>query len=119
MPVLKSRTTKNSLICCQVTPTRERVDSIMSHPEFLKQNFEKAGVQRAQPSDGFGMPPKNSFFPFFLAPPEAAREGREVGPSPTPQAKGWLPFAIPLVKGIDVYRTSVRKIRDDSCIFLL
>ncbi len=45
----------------------------MSHPEFLKQKFKKAGVQGAAASwRGLGCP-QNSFY-FFYAPPAAARE---------------------------------------------
>jgi hypothetical protein len=38
------------------------------------------------------------------------RKKKEVGHNPTPQLKGWPPFAIPLVKPLDKHRTSVRKI---------
>jgi hypothetical protein len=90
----------------------------MSHPEFLKQPFEKARVQGAQrPCRDAGYvaikqigPAKSS----FCASPAVTRKSGEVGLCPTPQSKGWLPFAIPLGKPLAAGRTSVRKIRGDS-----
>ena len=60
---------------------------------------------------GCGVSPQK---PLFRVSPEATRGKREAGHSPAPQAKGWPPFAIPLVKPLDVRRTDVRKNRDDS-----
>jgi len=43
----------------------------------------------------------------------AMGEKKFCGDTPRP-GKGRLPFAIPLLKGIEKYRTPVRKIRDNS-----
>src|SRR5437588_1507574 len=95
---------------CQIhTPHKrgEHESSRIFETEIRKS--EGAGSAASLP--GCGVSPQK---PLFRASPQATRGKREAGHSPTPQAKGWLPFAIPLVKALDVYRTSVRKIRDDS-----
>jgi hypothetical protein len=44
---------------------------VMSHPEFLKQKFAKAGSRGRQPPGGVWGVPTYSFY-FFCSPPQAA-----------------------------------------------
>jgi hypothetical protein len=54
---------------------------------IFETNIQKAGVQRALPSDGVRGVPEKLFFPFFLAPPAAAREGKRSGAQPPTPGK--------------------------------
>jgi hypothetical protein len=67
---------------------KKELNNFMSHPEFLKQKFEKAGVQRAELSAGVRGVPEKLFFPFFLAPPQAVRERKRSGAQPHTPSKG-------------------------------
>ena len=111
-----------------------RATTYLSIVGFLAVRF-RSGVQRgSRPFAGFGVSPNNSFS-LFCSPPAAARKKKEkiwghpkprqeaMPPAPpknlllrdTPRpSKGRLPFAIPLLRRMEKYRTPVRKIWDDS-----
>jgi hypothetical protein len=79
---------------------KRKKESLMSHLEFLKQKFKKSeGAGSAASLLGCGVRRDQTNYP--------CKKG-EVGYSPTFQPKGWPPFAIPLIKPLDKYRTSVR-----------
>ncbi len=92
----------------------------MSHPELLLQKFAKTGVQGAKlPCRGVrGSAPQcphKLFLPLLRVAGGDARGEKELcGDTPHP-GLGPPPCAIPLLKRLERNRTSVRKVRDDSC----
>src|SRR2546421_9660915 len=67
---------------------RQFAGHVMSHPEFLKQKFEKAGVQRAEPSDGVRGAPEKFFFSFFSRAASGGARGERSGAQPHTPGKG-------------------------------
>src|SRR5437588_10680545 len=95
----------------------------MSHPEFLKQKFEKARVQGAQhpcrgagcPCRGAGCPRKN---PFFVR-SRRRRAGREKrGTAPHPRQRAGCPLQSRLSRHLTYIERQFEKIRDDSCFLI-
>src|SRR6266704_6493850 len=112
--LLRQETIASSLDTCLPSSS---LSLVHESSRIFETKIRKSGsAEGSRPLLGFGVSPKNPFSLFFSRRRRRRERGREVGHSPTPQAKGWLPFAIPLDKGLDVHRTSVRKIRDDSCL---
>jgi len=75
--------------------------SVMSHPEFLKQKFEKRGCrERSVPAGVRGIPEK-LFFPFFSrAACGGTRGGEKWGTAPHPRPRAGCPWQSRLASGL-------------------
>src|SRR6266704_4121579 len=73
----------------------------MSHPEFLKQKFEKAGVQRAAALCWGSGYPRKTLFPFFSRAAAGGARGEEKwGTAPRPRQRAGCPLQSRLTRGL-------------------
>src|SRR6266704_3349198 len=73
----------------------------MSHPEFLKQKFEKAGVQRAAALCWGSGIPRKTLFPFFSRAAAGGARGEEKwGTAPRPRQRAGYPLQSRLSSGL-------------------
>ncbi len=101
--------------CPDYSPRRGLHEPCMKHPELLRTNVHKSrGAGAKHPAGVRGVPEILLFLLLRVAGGDVRGEKERCGDTPHP-GLGQPPFAIPLLKGLERYRTSVRKVRDDSC----